>query len=419
MGAAVWALTALPLIASAADVTRVASSFDEDHPFGMYIDADYERTQHNGIITREGHAGGDRVDTPELNYLGVDSRLNLDLHVGIWRGLELSFGVPIVFSQTDEYSFADGRNASNSSFTQNCITASGELVDPTCLTTGAGTQPIGTIPSINYRGGLGNLRFGIKYAIYRQSLDRSKPTWTIAFIYDAPTAPLRDPAALTSPSSRQPVGDKVHRYYFETALSKRLGVVDPYFKLTYVLPYRGPGYYSNCDRTDLGNLAAPDNCTNGAWSRAETGINAPHEFKLIAGTEIVPVDNGNQKISIDVRALATYYTAGRYYNEITPLFQKLMSSEGYLEVGGSLALIAQPSKFITFRLRGMYSYQTDRTISNESLGKDIDGDGRVSFQGASPEVNPTFDYRADLVGRRLRIVNNGVFSINISASLNF
>jgi hypothetical protein len=421
MGAVVWALTTLPLIASAAEVTRVASSFDDNHPFGLYVDAAYERWQHNGIIVQEQHANGDRVDSPQLNYLGVDSRLELDLHVGIWRGLEFSFGLPIILSQTDAYTYANGVSATNSSLTQNCITASGELVDPNCPSTGVGTQPIGTVPSTNYRSGLGNLRFGLTYAIFRQSLDSSKPTWTIFFKYEAPTAPLRDPAALTSPTDHQAVGDRVHRYLFGTAFSRRLGVAEPYFKLDYTLPYRGPGYYSNCDRTDLGNLGAPENCTSGYWSRAETGINAPHVFRLITGTEIVPVDNAKgQKVVVDVRALATYYTGGRYYNEITPLFQKLMSSEGYLEVGGSLGITAQPASFITFRLRGTYSYQTDRTLSSEPLGKDIDGDGRVSYQGhPSPEVNPTFDYRADAVGRRFRIVSNGVFSVNVQMSLNF
>jgi hypothetical protein len=345
--------------------------------------------------------------------------MNVDLHVGIWKNLELSIGLPIVFSQTDAYTFATGQNAGNSSFINNCISASGDLFDPSCLTTGAGAQPIGSVPSTNYRAGLGNFRFGLTYAILKQSLDPSNPTWTVFINYDAPTAARYDPAAITHPNSRTGTGDKVNRYTFGTAFSRRLGIADPYFKLDYTLPFRGPGSYSNCDRTDLNNLAAPENCTNGYWSRAETGINPPHIFNLSFGTELVALENSaHQRISIDLRGQATYYTGGRYYNEVTPLFQKLMSSEGYLEAGGSIALIAQPAQWITLRARGSYAFQTDHTVSSEPVGKDIDGDGHVSFQG-SPEVNPTFDYRADVVGRRLRIVDNGVFSFNISASLNF
>jgi hypothetical protein len=422
-GAVVLALTVFPVIASAAEVTRAASSFEDNHPFGMYVDVGYERTEHDGIITRENQTGtgAGTVDTHELNYRNVDSRMNIDLHIGLWKNLEFSVGVPVVFSQTDAYGFAAGRNASNSDLVNNCVSATGALYDPTCLATGAGAQSIGKIPSTNYRSGLGDLRFGLTYSIFKQSQDPSNPDWNVYLKYEAPTAKRRDPAGGDSPSDFTGVGDKVHRYTFGTAFSRRLAAAEPYFKVEYVLPFRGPSFYSNCDRTDLNNLAAPENCSDGYWSRAETGINAPHVFNMNFGTEVIALENkANQRIVLDFRGIASYYTAGRYYNEASALFQKLMSSDGYLEVGGSVALIAQPVSWVTFRLRGSYSYQTDHGISTEPLGKDIDGDGRISYQGSpAPEVNPTFDYRADLVGRRLRIIDNGVFAVNVSASLNF
>ena len=44
-------LLGAPLAASAADITRIASSLDEDDPFDLFVDLDFERTQ----IAREDH----------------------------------------------------------------------------------------------------------------------------------------------------------------------------------------------------------------------------------------------------------------------------------------------------------------------------------------------------------------------------
>ena len=43
--AVVVGLAVVPLFAHAADITRVASSFDEGHPFGVFIDLGFDRTQ--------------------------------------------------------------------------------------------------------------------------------------------------------------------------------------------------------------------------------------------------------------------------------------------------------------------------------------------------------------------------------------
>src|SRR4051794_40215551 len=85
-----------PLAASAADITRIASSFDEDDPFDLFIDVGFERTQNREKITREqlDPTDGSLTDVSELWHKAVDSRLNMRLAIGLYKDLEFSFGLP-------------------------------------------------------------------------------------------------------------------------------------------------------------------------------------------------------------------------------------------------------------------------------------------------------------------------------------
>ena len=60
-----------PFVASAAEVTRVASSFEDDDPFGMFIDVGFERT----AAAREDHSArrpqGGAVDASRRRALAT------------------------------------------------------------------------------------------------------------------------------------------------------------------------------------------------------------------------------------------------------------------------------------------------------------------------------------------------------------
>src|SRR3954466_7249469 len=96
-----WGVLAvlLGVSAHAAEITRVASSFDDNKPFGMFLDVGFEYSQDKGKITREWYedkAGG-LTDVSELRYQMRDARLLLDAHIGLYKDLEFHFGLPIVF----------------------------------------------------------------------------------------------------------------------------------------------------------------------------------------------------------------------------------------------------------------------------------------------------------------------------------
>lgn len=413
-------LAVLPLTASAAEITRIASSFDPDDPFGMYLGVSYVREQSKAKIVREAHQNGNVEEVSELVYLMVENSLELEARIGLWRDLEFKYTLPVVFSQNRTWTYSSLSNPDVSTITNNCIQADGALTDQNCLTNGAGERPIFEVPGASYRGGLGNMRFGLAYGIFNERRDPSKPTWIVGVDYEAPTADLHDPTALTSLDERGGVGDRIHKYTFYTTFSKRLGAVDPYFRVHYTLPYKGPGWYSNCDHPDPSRMAVPENCRTGAWTRAETGIKAPHRGGFLFGAEFNAYDDrvSGQKFGIDLRMLANYESESRYYNPLTDAMGKLLSSSDHLEVGGSAALNAWAAEYVGLTARGTLTYVTDRNLTDEQIGKDIDGNGTVDLANRE-ELNPNFDYRVDMVSRRFRASEQYNWRIDVAATFSF
>lgn len=424
-----------PLAASAADITRIASSFDDEDPFDLFIDVSFERTQNRAKITREQLTGPDpdpdtgltgRRDAAELWYKGVDSRLNIELAIGLYRDLEFSFAVPLILQQNDGYSFVSGTNYENSTIVNNCLNPDGSLIDPNCPSTGAGARSLFTVPSTAKRGGLGNMHFGLAYAFFNQERDETKPMWILGIDYEAPTAKLRDPSEdNTETGERGNVGDRVHKYTFYTALSRKLGIAEPYFRAHYTLPVAGPGIYSNCfNREEDGSsptLGTPENCGTGPWNRKETGIKAPHQAGFLFGTTFTAFNDRtkNQQFALDLRAIGNYVSSGRYYNELSSAMRKLLATQDYFQVGGTLGATASAGEAFRLRASGTFLYNTDHTLTDEKIGQDIDGNGEVDVTENPGEINPNFDFRTDLTSRRFRATESKTFRLELAATFSF
>ncbi len=422
LGAVLAALiVAVPSSSRAAELTRIVSSFEEGHPFGFSLEAFYQFTQERSKIVRESHQGGQLVDAPELIHVMFDYRLIVEARIGLWRDLEFKFAVPFVFAQDRSWRFGGGTSDATSTVTNNCIRANGELIDPNCPTTGAGRQPIFNSNSNSYRGGVGDLTFGLAYAIFNQRKDDTKPMWILGLDYTAPTADALDPTVPATESSRGNIGERIHRYKFYTSFSRRIAAFDPYFQIHYTLPVRGPGWYSNCDHPDPQNMARPENCADPAWSRADTGIQPPHVAGAIFGSEFNLYEDRLQRsrLALDLRATATYFSQGRYYNELSDLLGKLLYTEEYLQYGGALGLTARLGTVFTVQLRSTLVYNTPHFLTNEAIGKDLDNDGTVDITANPREINPSFDFRSDLVSRRFRATDIFVFRVDASARLDF
>ncbi len=417
-------LLGAPLTASAADVTRIASSFEENDPFDLFIDINFERTQHRAKILREQlpvTEGGTRQDAAELWYKGVDSRLNLELSIGLWRDLEFSFGLPIIFQQNESWNFVSGANETNSTIINNCLNANGGVI-PGCVEGTAPGQPLFQPGTESFRGGLGNVRFGLAYAFFNQATDPTKPMWIMGIDYEAPTAALRDPSAAPySADARGGVGDRIHKYTLYTSLSRQIGLAEPYFRAHITLPVRGPGAYSNCSHPELGNLGTPGNCGQGPWDRKEAGIQAPTVSGFLFGSEFRLYDKPaeGQRLALDLRTVGTYVSESRYYNELTDVLRKLNYSEDFFQVGGMVGITASATETFKLRASGTFLYNTDHAITAEQIGQDVDGNGSVDPETNPREINPNFDFRTDFPSRQFRVTQSTTFRFDLGASFTF
>jgi len=420
-------LLGAPLAVHAAEVTRIASSFDEEDPFDLFLDVRFKRTQTHTKIVRERLTGSQGlIEQPEVWHRGSDTRLDMNLALGLYKDLEFSFGMPLILQQNDGYAFVSTTNNENSGVVNNCLNPNGTLTDPNCLSTGVGARSLFTIPSTHKRGGLGNMHFGMAYAFFNQERDDTKPMWIVGIDYEAPTSKQRDPSQDNTGDERGNVGDKVHKYTLYTAFSRKMGVAEPYFKVHYTVPVQGPGIYSNCFNRD--SLGVPGNCFTGPWSRKETGIQAPSVAGFQTGAEFTAFSDKTkaQKFALDIRAIGTYVGEGRYYNELSAALGKLLATQEYFQVGGQFGATASAGEAFTLRASGMFLYNTDHTLTNESLGVKPSEINTVNQGGVevidpanNPNINPNFDFRTDLVSRRFRAVESTTFRLDLSAAFAF
>lgn len=430
MNARLIALFVLLASASqAAEITRVASSFEPNDPFGMFIDVAFEHTRQRGKIVRESYQGGDSIDVTELRYQMLDTRLQMDLHLGLYKDLEFHFGLPIVFQQERSWNFAMGTGNDNSTIINNCLKANGDLVSPAtamgssraCTT----QQPMfafdGSKGANSYRSGLGDLTFGLAWAILNQKKDDSAPTWVVSLDYTAPIVEAINPSTPTLSNAQGPLGDKVHKYKFSTAISKRIAFAEPYFQLHYTLPWLGPGYYSNCDNPSADRMGKPENCNTEGWNRESTGMRPAHVGGFVFGAEFNAFEaaSRHQKLALDFRAMVTYVSEGRTYNEMSDLLGKLLYTGDYFQLNGQFGIVGHAAEFVHLKGYVQLGYTTEHTLTSENIGKDLDGNGTVDITANPKEISPLFDYRVDRVGRRFRIQEATTLRVFVQASFNF
>ncbi len=412
----------------AAEVTRVASSLEEKDPFGMFLNFTYQYTSDRGKIVREWYQSGTTQDVSELSYEMVDQRMGIDMHLGLYKDLELHVGLPIIFQQNRSWSFyqaakaSDSTTADNTTIYRNCSAADGSL----CNTPGMGTGRLFEVgdSTASYRGGLGNVTVGLGWAPFVQAKDDTKPTWSIRFDYEIPSAALLDPKSPGTASDRGGIGDKNHRFTFSTQVSKKLSIMEPYFGLFYTLPVKAAGWYSNCD-SPVASMGHPGNCGQGnstyTWSRENTGVQAPHVGGFLFGTELNLFERPDrfQRFAIDLRAWGTYVSEGRYYNEMSDLFQKLMYTSDYGQVGAHAGIVGQAAEFILLRAYASLAYNTERFLTYENIGHDMSGNGVVDVNTNPQEISPNYDFRVDRVGRRFRMQEEYIFKVMATVNFNF
>jgi hypothetical protein len=429
-------LLALALPASAAQVTEVTSAFDGDRAVNIDVEATYVHIRADTRLSREELSGGQIVLHDELRHARTVDEVDFALRVGIWRDLDLRFLLPYVVSDGQDWEYAPGA----SSLANNTIDVSGCAGPGTCTT----VQPIiPAVPGHSSRKGFRDPTLGIAWAIFNEA--RARPlrpdlfphespyaTWVVGLDYTLPlpldvdSPAIFYAAAVPGNSISGHEGKKAHVFTAWMAFSKRFGVADPYLRVsgTYAFAPRGNGSFDNCANLAVLADVAAANCISSAW-RGETGYKPPAIGALALGSEFVLSEDvqDSQKIALDVRADVRYVGPGRTYTQVADALGKLTYSEEYVNVGATLGFYGRLARWIQFRLQGTAGYDTPHFLTTESIGKDLNGDGQVGISGGpgqpAPEQNPTYDFRLDQPGRRLRAERTIIWGASGTLSISF
>jgi hypothetical protein len=410
--------------AHAAEVTQLPPV--SDRPVSFRVEVAYRHADERALLTRERRDFLDAartqpgiVDAPELRYRLIENRLRTEAAVGFFGELQLHLGVDVVLAQNRSWGYPRGVSAANSSVGPSCMGADGAALDPTCLSTGAGAQPLFAVPNASFRNGLANPRFGVSYALLNGASEPDLPTWMLRLDYEAPTARRLEPARATSPAHRGGIGDRVHKLELSTAFSKRFTHLEPYVRAGYVLPIRGSGYYSNCEAPQT--LARPASCGTLPWSRAQTGIVPAHLASMWVGTEIAiaGADDAQGRVALDLRGTATYASASRSYNPLSDLTGRLLATQDSVKLAGSLGAVAQAGKYLGFTVRAGISHETDRVLTEELIGIDGPDANRSVDTANTAELNPSYDFRVDAPSRRFKARGDVGFQLETGVRVAF
>jgi hypothetical protein len=437
MGRLVGVITAITLLvcalpAGAAEVTRVASSGDPDNAFDIDFSLRWERLQKRARITREvvgpaapGSPLGRVEDRTELRLSDVDNTVIPRVAIGLYQDVELHVEVPYVLARENTWRFGlldDGSSAGpGSTIASNAIGPDGAA----CAAATCPIFPVGPEGTTLYQGGVaGDVKAGLSWAIFSDRRDDTKPTWVVGLDVTFPSAKLYDPAVgrgtnwlspYSVPSRTGPVGRKIWKYDFSTALSKRMGPLDPYFRAHVTAMQKSSSTYSNCDQVALAeangqaSATALANCALPRW-RDEAGARLPFELGLAFGTEFVPYEDpaAGQKVSIDLRLSGDYTSSARWYNELTDATGKLLQTDPYLTVLGTVGIVFRASEYVALRGSAQLGTSTAHFITGEDPGTP-----------GGAEQNPNFDWRYDAPGRRFRVDEINLFNLQLTGILQF
>jgi hypothetical protein len=432
--------------AGAAEITRLQSA-EADDPFALQFSMRWDRAQERATISRESAPDGPftgSADQTELRYSRVKNDLVTRAALALYTDLELHVEVP--YSLADDAAWRYGTrngipvNPITSSITNNAIDVTGQLCSP------PGSCPLFLASArehtVFHGGALGDLKAGLGWGIFNDLRDDTKPYWLVGVDVTFPTAALYDPAAGRGSTWQSPHavqakrgnnGEKVWKYDLYTALSRRFGAADPYFRahVTAVLP--SSDTYSNCDQAaDLAlppsgapaqmTFAGAENCTASAWKN-EAKAKLPFIAGLTFGTELVPFEDPkeDQKVTFDFRVWADFTSESRFYNELTDMSGKLHLTEGYLTMGGYVGLYLRASRWVSLQASASLATRTAHWLSGESLGRsrgEIPG-GDLTGATSNADLNPNFDWRYDAPGSRFRISEVSVFSLGVAGVLTF
>ncbi len=335
-------LTALPVfgllmglgqVANAAEVTRVASSFDQElngNAFDLHFGVSYGFDFKKAAILREwGTPSGQNQLARDMIYRSFRHTVTPTLEIGLWHDISVYVALPVIVSDNRNFEFdkeagsdcvyptpppPDGTfqpgsatcvNKTNSTSIRDGIVPrdgfdARDSGDPYGQFSDPETKMIFRGPT---RRGLDQINVGMKIGILSQERKSHLPNWVVGlegrFAIAAPMSMSR--AIQTSdPGGNHRVGRGIHELGVWTALSRRYRFLEPFFGAHWRYAMRA----NNTNFLDFGG--------------SQTSANPQSETGAYFGAEIVPWEKPAQhkKFSIILNGSALLHYGGRAYSEV-------------------------------------------------------------------------------------------------------
>jgi hypothetical protein len=444
---AVVAATAIPGAARAADVTDVASAFDEDNPFDFRFRVTYEHTEKRAQIKREFEGLSPTQSSiailRDLAYSASRDALSLRAEVGLFQDLMLHAELPIILGEQESYAF-DQSAGSACRFAPdpmpNCVNAA----NSSTIRDGIVDAPQGMMGSTIFtgakRGASGGsgldafdtFNFGLTWAPVSQKRDDTKPTWVLVV---EPHVSIGNIMAYdrAHPNANHAVSEGLHRLFFRTAISHRWRWVEPYMAFWYMFPIaRGDSLFKD-------------------YGPTQSLKNPQQQGGSVFGAELVPFERprDGHKIFIDLRGRLEGHFNGRGYSEGWELFAAapplacdmtqapfnpacnatlttnpyqgqpftgITSIQNYATLGADIGLGVQVGQHARFRAAFEYTHDQAHFITGDDIGVPATPGGRVM---SASEFNPAYRQVIDQIGRRFQVDNVDVYNVSVWGQIQF
>ena len=409
----------------AAQITNVADAQDEKHPLEIDVEATWLHLRSDTTIARERSSASGIQLGDELQQTRKLDAVELRLAMGLWHDLELHVVAPYALWDAQDWSALPGSTLASNTISVSGCGAPGSFTTP---------QPLGVVPGKSRRSGFFDPTIGLAWSPVNEERD-ARPraglfpqatavaTWTVGIDYTVPLGGKVDDPAHALVGTSRPEERQAHVLTAWTAFSRRFGVLDPYLKLEGSAPFATGKAYDNCLHPELLSDVAVANCS-GPW-KGETGYRPPYEGAITAGSEWVAFEDraADRRFSVDLRAGVRWHGPSRGYTQVTDLLGKLSSADEYVTTTGQLALYGRIARWLHLRVAGLVGRDSAHFLTDESIGEDKDGDGKITIsQGTgapAPDQNPNYDFRVDQPGRRLRAEPSLFWGVSGTLSLNF
>jgi hypothetical protein len=405
------AVVMLAVPAGAAEVTHVVSGYEHGNWPQVEVSLSYLHEVKTGSIQRESQS--DLSPTiqlkNDLKYFQTRDLLDPRVEVGVWRDIWLRLGVPLVLSDARHLESDTGVVGQPPT-----IVRDGILPPTTSSTVFQGPN----------RSGAESLDLGIRWAIFNQARDDTKPTWTVGF--DAKLdvfGDMRYDAA--NPGANTAVGLGYHQLVISTFFSKRFPHIDPYFGAWFMQPVRTNG--SIYQQYPGGN---------------QTAVNPQQRAGLLFGFEQIAWEDPHtmSRFTVEVRGHAEERFFGRSATELwEPLsgrsdcktnvancragidgdlngdgqpdpYPGVTETQAYATFGGLAGFNVHVGRHVRFRGLFDLSVEMPHFLTFANAGVDRNNDGHVDSNDPT-EANPVYREAIDIPGRRFKIEDTRIWSL--------